>query len=250
MRYSLFLLLIIMLPLAPAADAGWFGADFSAEAVQIRPGQPPMSSRMHVSKGRLRTEFEKEGRLLVEILDPTAQRGWLLFPAQRSYMERKLPPGQVSAGANPDPCHQLTAKQAQCSALGSETIDGRATQKWRISTSRGERIEWIDEQRHFPVRQEQNGKLSFERRYLGEDEVSGRACEKWEMRMTTANGETVSSLQWYDPELNIALRQELAGGFIRELRGLQLAPQDASLFAVPEGYQRIQPPSLATPPGR
>ncbi len=248
------LILALVLLASPSAHGGWFGADFSAEAVQMRPGQAPMSSRMYVSQGKLRTEFEKEGRHMVEILDPKARRGLLLFPQQQAYMERELPPSRVNDGNNPDPCSELPPQQAHCESLGEEELNGRLARKWRIGNAEGERLEWLDARHHFPVRQELivegEPQLRFERRHLGEEAVSGRNCEKWEMVMMGEQGDAIRSLQWYDPELNIALRQELPGGFVRELRNLSIAPQPAELFTLPGGYRLLPPPSLAAPAGR
>ncbi len=49
-------------------------------------------------------------------------------------------------------------------------------------------------------------------------------------------------LRWFDPELNLAIREEFPGGFVREMKNIKLAPQDASLFEVPAGYKKIALP--------
>ena len=49
----------------------------------------------------------------------------------------------------------------------------------------------------------------------------------------------MQSTQWYDPELQIAIREELSGGYFRELRDIRVAPQPDHLFTVPADYQRV-----------
>jgi hypothetical protein len=69
------------------------------------------------------------------------------------------------------------------------------------------------------------------------------------MLMTRANGEQMTSTQWYDPQLKIAIREELQGGFIRELRDIKIGKQDKKLFEIPTGYKQVeQLPAYLRPP--
>ena len=42
-----------------------------------------------------------------------------------------------------------------------------------------------------------------------------------------------TATQWYDPELKIAIREELPGGYIRELRDIKTGKQEKDLFEIP-----------------
>ena len=76
---------------------------------------------------------------------------------------------------------------------------------------------------------------------LGESHVSGRITEKWQRKLTRPDGTTMVTYQWYDPELKIAIKEELPGGYIRELQDIKVGTQDASLFTVPSDYQDVSP---------
>ena len=76
---------------------------------------------------------------------------------------------------------------------------------------------------------------------MGDETLHGRATERWEMKTTPPDGESKQSTQWYDPELQIAIREELSGGYFRELRDIRVARQPDHLFTVPANYQRVIP---------
>jgi hypothetical protein len=57
-----------------------------------------------------------------------------------------------------------------------------------------------------------------------------------------SGGEAMESFQWYDPQLKIAIREELPGGAYRELRNIQIGKQSASLFQIPADYRKISAP--------
>jgi hypothetical protein len=69
------------------------------------------------------------------------------------------------------------------------------------------------------------------------------------MKTTRSDGQSMKSTQWYDPELQIAIREELPGGYFRELRSIQLGPQPDHLFSVPDGYRLVQPQQQPPPSG-
>ncbi|MGB5534442.1 MAG: hypothetical protein WBN08_00955, partial [Thiogranum sp.] len=58
----------------------------------------------------------------------------------------------------------------------------------------------------------------------------------------------MQSTRWYDPELQIAIREELSGGYFRELRDIRVAPQPDHLFTVPADYQRVTPEQQSDAP--
>nr|MBS0020449.1 DUF4412 domain-containing protein [Gammaproteobacteria bacterium] len=84
------------------------------------------------------------------------------------------------------------------------------------------------------------------------EKMNGRNTEKWEIVMSQGDRK-LRSMVWVDRSLGVPVREELPGGYVRELRDIQEASQDPSLFQVPGGYERIelpeQPPEGAKPEG-
>jgi hypothetical protein len=219
------------------AVAGWFGADFSAETYQVSAqGQVPVG-KMYVSDGRVRTEMTVRGKPMVEIIDSKKGRAWLLDPAMKTYQERSVAV-QAERPAKGEPCQ--ADKMTECQLLGEEPINGRPAKKWRFSIGRQQRELWLDSVHHFPVQAAIDGKTVMMMRYLVKEGIGGRQVEKWEAREFSPGGGIVS-LQWYDPELNIAIRQQAANGGIRELRNIRLGKQPNDLFVLPADYQLSTP---------
>ena len=84
---------------------------------------------------------------------------------------------------------------------------------------------------------------------LGPQTLNGRPTERWQMTTTRPDGESLQSTQWYDPQLQISIREELPGGFFRELRNIQVAAQPDRLFTVPAGYRLMSPKQPPAPGG-
>lgn len=88
---------------------------------------------------------------------------------------------------------------------------------------------------------------------VGAEKVNGRNTEKWQIVMSQGD-QKLRSVVWVDRGLGMPVREELPGGYVRELRDIQEGPQDPSLFEVPNDYERIelpkQPPQGAAPGGR
>ena len=89
---------------------------------------------------------------------------------------------------------------------------------------------------------------------IGPERVNGRSTVKYEA--TSPKGEHVTG--WIDPKLKFLVKTESAQGRGMELRNIQEGPQQASLFEVPAGYQkmdmgdmmkRMMPQGGAKPPG-
>lgn len=223
---------------------------FAAETVQTGPQGPVSKGKMYVGKNRMRVETEQQGRQFIRIIDDDKQVEWILFPEQHSYMERRAPAGtpkkaERSAG-DTNPC--ATPMQGmQCAKLGTETIAGRKTDKWEITlTHQGQTIkttQWIDTERGTPLRQEMGGGQSMELKFLSSETLEGRKVEKWEVTTTAPNQAPSKSYQWYDPELRLAVRQDLPGGYVSEFKSIRVGAQPDALFSIPAGYTRIEQPA-------
>jgi hypothetical protein len=241
----------ILLACAQASAAAGFGASFSADMVQSGPQQPPVLGKMYVDDGRIRTEIGTNEQQSVQIIDPNAGRFWMLMPQQKVYAEMPVPPTAStpvgSSGGN-GPCARIPG--ASCRRAGEETLNGRSAVKWEVTANRQDgRTQqgaiWTDAKHGFPVKQLVGGEVVAELRYLGAETVNGRATEKWSAA-TNAAGQGVLTTQWYDPQLNIAIRQELPGGFTRELRNIRIGKQADVLFRIPADYRKVDGPVPGT----
>jgi hypothetical protein len=221
---------------------------FSAQTVQSSPDKTTRHAQIYVGDNQVRLDYQQDDQQMVEIYDMKNQRALLLMPEQRSYMERKLPQGGIRNPMLPSketsPCSMLP--EAQCKQLGRETLYGRPVVKWEMVVTQDDQplrsLHWIDAERNMPLRQTFPDGAVTEMRLLGNESLGGRATERWEITTTRSDKESMTSTQWYDPQLNIAIREELPGGYFRELRDIRVGAQSPQLFMVPAGYQLTKAP--------
>ncbi len=247
---------IVSLWLGLIINAAWAvdpapGVDFSAESVNLGPKGQSVSAKMFVGKNGTRKEFSHEGKRVVEIMNRSKQVAWMLFPDEKSYLERRIgPPSGQKAAAKPDPANPCAGAPSTvtCRKLGTERVHGRVADKWEMVSSHEGRtrrtVQWIDKERAIPIRQEFPGGSS-EYRMIGKETMNGRKTEKWEYVQHQQKGKdkkTSRTLQWYDPVLKMPVREEMPGGYARELRNIQVGPQPASLFELPQGYTKKEMP--------
>jgi hypothetical protein len=112
----------------------WTGPGFSADMAIVDPEYPgqEMLGKMFVDKPGMRIEQTMEGERSVTIVHFAEETTLVLMPAEKAYME--LPP-EAMAGeteslrglAEGDPCTVYKRSKK----LGSETLQGRRTEKWR-----------------------------------------------------------------------------------------------------------------------
>ena len=234
------------------ASTGALGASsnvqFSAQTVQSSPDKTTRHAQIYVGDNQVRLDYQQDGQQMAEIYDMKNQRALLLMPEQRSYMERKLPQGGIRNPMLPSketsPCTMLP--EAKCKQLGRETLYGRPVVKWEMVVTQDDQplrsLHWIDAERNMPLRQTFPDGTVTEMRLLGQESLSGRVTERWEITTTRSDKESMTSTQWYDPQLNIAIREELPGGYFRELRNIRVGAQSPQLFTVPAGYQLTKAP--------
>ncbi len=234
-------------------QAGGDVVEFSADAYQKGPQTPSVKAKMFVGDRRVRKEYATNGQQLIEIYDAKKQRAVLLMPAQHVYMEREgaIPSLIGASGATKNPCHGL--KAARCKKLGNASINGRNTEKWQMVMNKdGQDMTahyWIDSERNMLIKQVLPDGTSTELKLLGKETVDGRETEKWEMVASRPQGQSMRSTQWYDPELKIAIREEMPGGYRRELKNISIGVQPKALFEIPAGYTMVKQPSAdAKPP--
>jgi hypothetical protein len=217
-------------------SAGWFGADFSAEVVQGTSQGQDTRGRMYVSKGRVRTEMEQNGERMIEIIDPLGGVAWVVDPQQQSYQERAVPKISAADKHSANPCNGIAA--AQCRQLPDEILNGRSTKKWQVRHNGKERMQWNDARHGFPIQVVERGQVVMAMVYVSEERLGERPVERWRALQHSGKA-VVESEQWYDPQLNIAIRQQAKDGSFRELRNIRLGEQPDELFTLPQGYSKM-----------
>lgn len=224
---------------------------FSAEMVRHGPDGKTATGRMYVGDGRTRMEMSQQGREVVRISDRGRRMEWILFPADKGYLERAAPTAAEGApapsappSAETDPCAGMPG--VTCRRLGVEDVNGRPAVKWEMSMTREGKtltgVQWLDQERGIPLKHQMPNGQTMELKLLGIETFEGRQVEKWEMTTAVPGQQPAVTFQWYDPELKLAVRDELPGGFASELKDIRIGPQPDSLFRVPDGYTRMTAP--------
>ncbi|MCW9057565.1 MAG: hypothetical protein OQL11_01635 [Gammaproteobacteria bacterium] len=241
-------LCITSLLVAIASHAQGPELHFSADAVQMAPDRQLRNARMYVGDQRVRMEYERNSQRVAEIVDWARGRAVLLLLDQGTYMEQQVPAAAVppqSADNDTNPCRG--AQELQCHQLGQETLFGRRVDKWEMVAMQDGQLQrslhWIDPVRQMPLRQFLPDGTVSELKPLGAEIIDGRRVEKWEQSTTRPDGTQQSAVQWYDPQLKIAIREELPGGFYRELKNIRVARQAPELFEIPAGFRRMEIPA-------
>jgi hypothetical protein len=238
-----------------AAGLGLFGlatvqaqsnVQFSAQTLQSSPDGKSRTAQMYVGDNQVRLEHDADGQSTVEIYDLKNQRVLLLIPDKKVYMQRDLPHSGASNPMLPpkdsNPCAALA--DAQCKKIGTDSLFGRSVVQWEVTVeSQGKQLRslhWIDDQRHMSLRDVWPDGATTESILEGTESLNGRATERWRRTTTLPDGKKQTTTQWYDPELKIAVREELPGGYFREITNIRVAPQPPALFQVPAGYRRVE----------
>jgi hypothetical protein len=81
---------------------------------------------------------------------------------------------------------------------------------------------------------------SAQRENLGTERVGDYLCDKSTV-VTTSGGKSYAFTEWAAKDLGgfVVKREAQSGSWSMEYRNVQLAPQDPSLFEIPEGYQKM-----------
>ncbi|MDH5611070.1 MAG: DUF4412 domain-containing protein [Gammaproteobacteria bacterium] len=214
--------------------------EFSADAVISAPQQNMRQTKLFVSEKAVRNESVVNEQVIVEIVYPQEGRAVLINNPLKSYVE-KVFDRQNNKKNNDTPCDQIS--NAICEKLGNENIDGHDTEKWQIiSENRGRKLRtlhWMDIKRKLAIREFFPDGSVAELKMLQKEKINGRNTEKWQRTLSRPDGKSAVSYQWYDPGLKIAIKEELPGGYIRELKNIVVSKQPDDLFSVPGDYAKI-----------
>lgn len=223
-----------------SAHAEQKNIEFSADAVISMPNKIDRQTKIFVSKNAVRSETEINGQNIIEIVFPDEGRAVQINKIVKSYRERSFE--NQSSKKSSNPCTQLT--NSSCEKLGDETIDDIKTEKWQIiSNGQGRKLRtlhWIDVKRKLAIREFFPDGSVAELKKVKNEKINGRKTEKWERIFSRPDGSRSSSYQWYDTGLGIAIREELPGGYVRELKNIKVATQPVKLFNVPEDFVKIE----------
>lgn len=244
MKSRVLLAFTVLLATVFSAHARQASVEFSADTVESGPQGESRNGKVFIGVDQVRTEMDVNGQTMIQIIDLKRQEALIINPQQRSYLRSKAGEGAVMSGgeqSDTSPCAGM--QNITCKQLGNEVINGRPTQKWEfITTSQGQTsamLIWLDEQRRIPVRQMMPDGSTMEMRMVGKETVNGRSTEKWELTAKAADGNSMVSYQWYDPEINMNIREEGGGGYTRDIMNIKVGPQPKKLFEVPAGYTEI-----------
>ena len=234
--------------LSVTASAFDIAQEFSAEAVQSIPGRPSMSVKMFISKKAVRTESTMNGNAMVEIVYPKEKRRVLLNQVRKTYVEQKAQSNndiKVKSSSS-SPCNGIV--NATCKKLTKEKISGRNAIKWEMTVQRNgqnyKSLHWLDKKRHMPLREQLHDGTVSTMTMSGKEKINGRNTEKWKLQAISPNGQKMESKQWYDPKLKMVIREELQGGYVRELRNIKVARQNKALFKIPSDYKKEAVPGM------
>jgi hypothetical protein len=214
--------------------------EFSADAVISVPQKPIKQTKLFVSKKAVRRESMVNGQPMVEIVYPDEGRAIFINDPLKLYKEQSFLKQGKQVGDN-NPCAQI--RDSVCEKVGVENIDGIKTEKWQIiSNDKGRRLRtlhWIDVKRKLAIREFFPDGSVAELKMIKKEKVNNRNTEKWERTLSRPNGKTFKSYQWYDTSLKIAIREELPGGFLRELKNIKISKQPVGLFNAPADYKKV-----------
>ena len=230
--------------------------EFSADVHQQGPQGSESNGRVYVAKNGMRSEMTQNGQQVIQIFDSKTQTTRMILPAQKSYMEFQsagnAPGATMQPAAEINPCQGVPG--AKCRKLGQEIVGGRRAIKWEMTIEKqGKSLrstQLIDSERGIPLRQEMPNNQRMEQNMLGLETLSGRKVEKWEIKMVQGNQPPQSSYRWFDPQLNMAIREEFPGGYVREMRNIRVEAQDPKLFQLPAGLKKMAPQQYGQPAGR
>ncbi len=222
---------------------------YSAQAVHAFPGQPETIGEIVKSGAKLRLEFERDGKNVIQILLPELGAMYILDPATQTYVEilgATMPLASIEGYVSPCP---QQSQGTVCQKIGTDIVSGIEVERWILSTRSQSRplvILW-DSARRRALRQDFPDGGNMTMAFKTMEQLNGRATEHWTINLTLPGQDVQNGDWWFDPELRVVVRENLPGGETRSLENIVIGPVDPSAFVIPEGWQEQQPPAITTP---
>lgn len=122
-----------------------YAFDFSADVVSRSAGQR-MTGKIAVSKDKVRMDMG--GMTTISRMDKMVS--WVIMPNDKMYMEQPIDMSKTAGASEKMP------GEIERVSLGPETVDGRATIKYRVvyiaNGVKTSMLQWIDNQTNIPVK--------------------------------------------------------------------------------------------------
>lgn len=237
------------LGLTPAVAAAASKKPFTAIAVQTAPNMAMQSGRIYVSFKGTRYEFSENGRDMVQIILSKQKLMRILFPKDKVYMEFQAPADTPDLTSDTDtPCPPVDA--VTCNKLGVDKFGDMEVERWQQSFKgvQGQSTLWWEPQRKMIVRQEFPDGRIVQLQLSGSVDFNNRPTEKWDISYAQPGKAVTSGLRLVDTDLGIIVKEQSPSGLVRELRDLQVVEDNPDWFAVPDDFQRIEPPKAPAAP--
>ena len=135
---------------------------FSADMTMSTPKGENMTGKVYYSLPKMRWDMNTHGQNISMITDGSSQTSYMIMHQQHMYMEmhanqvnpmaRNAPKLQDYASFDPqNPCGKMA--DVTCKKAGTETVNGRACDKW-VTTDKNGRVTtaWIDQKLYFPIK--------------------------------------------------------------------------------------------------
>jgi hypothetical protein len=125
-RFALVSVLCIVAFATSAQGAGLPtpSVEYSADRV-METEAGTFEGKVYAAKDKERSETSMQGMTSVMILRRDKQLGYMLMPAQKMYQQMDFAKAQQQSGAQP-------ADQVEITEVGSDTIEGQATTKYKL----------------------------------------------------------------------------------------------------------------------
>ncbi len=221
---------------------------FSAEAIQSAPGMQTTRMNLYVSGDKsVRIEMSTPQGKIVQQYIASSGLMRVLYPDRKEYLEQPSPVPFVMPGAVVlNPCESMP--DTKCVKVGEESINGQEAIHWLVTREAPNRQpfrieQWLDKKRGVTLREQLPNGTSINASMVGNEKIDGREAERWEVKMTTADGKTQSGTRWYDIELGITIREAFPNGSVRELQNIIVKEPDANLFMLPKDYRKLDVPT-------
>lgn len=243
---ALIAILLIVVSMAPSAYG--FTQPFSAEAIQSAPGMQPTRMKLYISANKaVRIEMTTPKGEIIQQFFPGTGLMRVLYPDTREYLEQQSPtPLSMPGGVVTNPCENMP--DATCEKVGEEEVNGQPAIHWRMTRpgNNGQELiieQWLEKKRGITLKELLPGGVTIIAQMVGTEKMNGRQAERWEVVMTTTDGQSQSGTRWYDDALGITIREEFPNGSVRELKNIIVQEPDANLFELPAGYRQLTMPA-------
>ncbi len=119
----------------------------------------PMNGKFYFGGEKVRMDMAARGHESIMITDLPKKVTYMLMPQQHMYMEMSHNSPMMGRQQRPEfkpydasnPC--ANEEGVTCKKVGSETVNGRACDKWEFSKNGAlERTVWIDKANHIPIK--------------------------------------------------------------------------------------------------